>query len=1216
MADQAERIILEAEDQVSPSVAAANAGLDSFEKKAISSHGRVIQITDQSRSSVQRLIASHGQLSDSYVKNQKMVEQYSTSTMHGTEAIAALAAMHASAIYQIAKYTVATAASASATEHVATSVRGARLAYASYESVIAGSAVPLYFAASTVAAGLLVEQTVKLVAARARLIDQQALFAATNHVSFSLVDSLDAVSKAGGTNQGNVRSLYTGLQSQWQQNQSGVQDALNKLGATGNVGDPAILGRIAAGFQSIADPARQAEIAVQLFGSQAGMALADLDTKFVLASDSVDKYGVKIDQLSRTQIHQAAQDIHNQWVEFTDFSVVTARWEAFKTGVEIVVGAIEDASKRGVRAMTAMLSAHGIVPLVQNGNFAPPPGVAGAGAGNEIFVQDALAQEAARQQRQAQTLEGQRALQSSKAAESNAAFTALQTERDPAKRLALTTQALSAQTVSATSGRYVKTLEDAEKAAKDAAAAAKASQNIVEATQKRADALLEQSLGLTGLQKISQERRDALAQPGNTPASTAVFNRAYENMTQAEEAKLYLANRKRTEEFNLSNSETMSGSQIFSNGIASESGKTQEDRLKELALHPELATAFERMTMPQFSQFPRQATSQDLIRGAQNDERYGAMLINASGGRSSTDELSRQSQLSALREGTAEKVLELEKQIAQTKGPQAEQAREDAEIKFEQTKFDIQLENAAKISEIQRQQFDSLKSSAEKLTEVLFTKPKNFAKDLGSVLHQAVLKPAVDAVSSGAAHLLQPLIYGKDGSGGINGMFHPSKDPLIAATDRHIAATNQNSATMATLTAILAAGMGVAAPSMPGGPAGAPTISMPSITAPASFGGGGGLSFSGGSLDPSGILSGGGGVGWSGGGGNVSPRAGGGGFSIGGLLGGRGGGFNLGGALGGLDSIPILDDSADGFHMGSRAEADTSKSGFSGMLGGLKSTFSKGNWMNSDVASSAGGGFMGSVAGALSSKGGAQAEMSVGMPLAMAGLTGVHMGSGTGIAESTLGGALTGAGIGTMILPGIGTAIGAGVGAAAGAAISGAEDLLGIQSPQEKVVSDAKSIYQINLSANSGTVKQIVSMAQSQYGGNIAVAMRSPSVRQLLMLYAESTGQKTSLSGSTPYAGSLVEQGGGLFQQSTYQDGTAHQYASNIPTLGGIGGSNYPTQAGPNTSGGTGMSFALNINGTAISPQFVTDQSMDAQNSSYGRTQSAANLQVPGLMVT
>ena len=66
MADQAERVILEAEDQVSPVVDKANAGLDSFEKKAESSHSKVIRISDQTRSSVQRLIASLEKQAETY----------------------------------------------------------------------------------------------------------------------------------------------------------------------------------------------------------------------------------------------------------------------------------------------------------------------------------------------------------------------------------------------------------------------------------------------------------------------------------------------------------------------------------------------------------------------------------------------------------------------------------------------------------------------------------------------------------------------------------------------------------------------------------------------------------------------------------------------------------------------------------------------------------------------------------------------------------------------------------------------------------------------------------------------------------------------------------------------------------------------------------------------------------------------------------------------
>jgi len=69
MADQAERVILEAEDQVNPVVDKANAGLDSFEKKAESAHGKVIRITDQARSSVQRLIASLEKQAETYGKS-------------------------------------------------------------------------------------------------------------------------------------------------------------------------------------------------------------------------------------------------------------------------------------------------------------------------------------------------------------------------------------------------------------------------------------------------------------------------------------------------------------------------------------------------------------------------------------------------------------------------------------------------------------------------------------------------------------------------------------------------------------------------------------------------------------------------------------------------------------------------------------------------------------------------------------------------------------------------------------------------------------------------------------------------------------------------------------------------------------------------------------------------------------------------------------------
>jgi hypothetical protein len=245
------------------------------------------------------------------------------------------------------------------------------------------------------------------------------------------------------------------------------------------------------------------------------------------------------------------------------------------------------------------------------------------------------------------------------------------------------------------------------------------------------------------------------------------------------------------------------------------------------------------------------------------------------------------------------------------------------------------------------------------------------------------------------------------------------------------------------------------------------------------------------------------------------------------------------------------------------------------------------------------------------------AMLAGGTMLAQQGLLGNSRGTWTGTAEGTAGGAAIGFQMGGPL--------GALIGGAAGFGIGIGEMIAGVKSPQREAHDDIKSIYGVDIPQNSGTIKQVVQIAQSQFGGQIAVAVRSPSVRQLVMLYSEATGQKMPLSATTPYAGSLVEQGGKLYQQASYQDGQAHAYASNIPTLGGIAAGTYPTPGGPNTTGGSGATYlSLNISGNDaanfmtgqfVTPQFVTDQAMAAQYSSYGRTQQSANMQLPGLTV-
>jgi hypothetical protein len=527
-----------------------------------------------------------------------------------------------------------------------------------------------------------------------------------------------------------------------------------------------------------------------------------------------------------------------------------------------------------------------------------------------------------------------------------------------------------------------------------------------------------------------------------------------------------------------------------------------------------------------------------------------------------------------------------------------------AQDQFEEKQAQIQQKRQQEI----QSQIDGLQKQAERLFDVLFTKPKNFGKDLFSTIHAAVLKPVTETLGGAVANVVHPIIYGSDGRSGLSGMLRgTSQDPVRVSTDMNTSATMQNSAVMASLTAILAASMGVAAPSTSGGAAGVPSISIPSISAPASA---------------SASLS--------------LPTIIGGGFSLGGTSNAAGGGGSSVSAAGAPDlhDLPMRSTSGSaGFNplgllfpssskgMGGIAGNIFNPGGLTGMLGNLKNSVynSGGIIMGPGVGTTAAGigGPLGTVAGVASSP-------AAGMAGLMLGINGVQRQGVGGTIEAGLGGALAGFSLGSQI-GSLGGPMGAAIGAGAGV-LAGVISSVFFESPQKKAHDDIQQIYGVNIPQNSGTIKQVVQLAQSQFGGDIAVAVRSPSVRQLVMLYSEATGQKMPLSATTPYAGSLVEQGGKVYQQASYQDGQAHVYASNIPTLGGIAAGTYPTPGGPNTSGGSGATYmSLNISGNDaanfmtgqfVTPQFVTDQAMAAQYSSYGRTQQSANMQLPGLTVS
>ena len=510
--------------------------------------------------------------------------------------------------------------------------------------------------------------------------------------------------------------------------------------------------------------------------------------------------------------------------------------------------------------------------------------------------------------------------------------------------------------------------------------------------------------------------------------------------------------------------------------------------------------------------------------------------------------------------------------------------------------------------ELQKTQLDTIKKDTEGLWHTLMTKPQNFPKQLGSTIHEAVIKPVAEGMASVTANVLHPIIYGPDGDSGIAGMFKGAfgmgkqQDPMKVATNLNTDATVQNSTKLAILTALLSGITGIAAPAM-ATPAGIGGVSLPAISAPAVSGGGSAASFMGGSSRASwsslasypmsvamggGAAAGGGGVTTSADIPTLNPAASGGPGLLGNLLGGHQGGASP------MSGIQGMLKGFNGIQWGG-----LTRSAGSNVVG-----YGPDGTPHDDMGNPVKDNGDGRITGV---NGAAGAAMSAGgMMLAQQGLLGSSRGTWAGVGEGAAGGAMVGMQAGGPLGAVIGGVVGFGIGIG--------EKLAGVETPENEAKRLVKQLYSISI--DNAMAKQIVSLAQQKYAGHVSIAVRDPDVRKMLELYAAGTGQKMPQSATTPRGGSLAEMGGNLYQQQSYVNGVGYTFASNLPVMGGPSGGTYPTPGSPNTSGGGGTTtIALNINGQPITPEFVTDQSLSAQNSSYNRVQQSANMQIPGLMV-
>ena len=441
--------------------------------------------------------------------------------------------------------------------------------------------------------------------------------------------------------------------------------------------------------------------------------------------------------------------------------------------------------------------------------------------------------------------------------------------------------------------------------------------------------------------------------------------------------------------------------------------------------------------------------------------------------------------------------VEAERILKETKGSEQMVLGAIALKELNRDLAEAQEESLMKQLELQKQQMDTLKRESEGLWNTLLTQPRQFGKQLGDTIHGAVLRPITEGLAGMTANVLKPIIYGADGQSGIAGFFKgmfggARQDPMKLATDMNTAVTAQNSAALATLTAILAGSLGMAAPAI-AAPAGIGGVSLPAISA-SSVAGAAGLVMS------------------AGGGNPLSMIMGGGGGSVG-ATGGSGGGFA---------GVPNMLRNFKGINWGGLTH--TPDRYRINEIGGDPELIKAGHINGVNGAAGA-------------------ALFAGGSMLAQQGLLGSWRGTWGGVGAGALGGAAVGFQMGGPL--------GALIGGVAGGLIGLGEKIAGVETPEREAIRLVKQIYSLNI--DNATAKQIAAVAKQSYGGHVSSAVRSPEVRQLLQLVAASTGQKSNLWLNDPHGVNLTQVGGGLFQSAIYNNGAPNTYQSSLSVMGPAG---------------------------------------------------------------
>jgi hypothetical protein len=221
----------------------------------------------------------------------------------------------------------------------------------------------------------------------------------------------------------------------------------------------------------------------------------------------------------------------------------------------------------------------------------------------------------------------------------------------------------------------------------------------------------------------------------------------------------------------------------------------------------------------------------------------------------------------------------------------------------------------------------------------------------------------------------------------------------------------------------------------------------------------------------------------------------------------------------------------------------------------------------------------------------------------------MRRGGGWGVAEGAAGGAMFGWNVGGPL----GALIGAGVGAIAGVV------RLFVKGAAEKARQKIKDLYGVDISDKT-VLQQIVDIAKQSCGGNLDMAIRTQQVRDLIQLYAMSTGQQTKGMPATVHPLDVVQTGGSLYQSPGYNNGTALPGFGGLPTLdsigGGIASGAQPVVIQLDGPATTSLLQGQAVQAIASNPRVVQGAVMSASKSNAGRRELTSLQLSPGLVTS